>query len=499
MTRLRRVLICEDRSFEANRYLEYAAHLGWSAVAASNADDALALLHSREFDTLLTDISLGRADDAMEQGFRLIAETSRTSPGTVIVAMSAHPDNAVASRALSLGAMHFMRKPILGAEELLIAFRLASDRALLQREESARERALAAAEWPHLTDELRTWVDRVARHTAIPTIVIGETGTGKETLARCVHRVRTKLNGGVPVPYATVRASSLRAQGDRAALTLLGEVGKGNEGGPERGVFADADGGLLVIDEVGRLDLRTQELLLRPLAEGRYTRLGCSDELSTEFQTLCLSSIDLDTLVAQGQLLPELRSLLWGHELRLLPLRERVGELEPLVAGRLRELGVAFLHKSLAPFCARLAELHWQGNIRQLFRVVDLVVAVEAEEASGTVQLDPQNVPFFPTLRAPETDAVAAIPSAIKNSSSGRSASQAVAEKLSAGADPRASCDLLTRALEADLPLYATLEELEKALLRAAITRHGGNMAQVCRALVVPRSTLDLKRKRFDI
>lgn len=491
MKRTHSLLIVEDKPLELSTYLKFAGELGLSAAGASGLSEALAYLEKRGFDFVLTDLFLSRGSDSPD-GLKLIERLTSDFPSVTAMAMSSDPNSALAEKALAAGAMNFVRKPLVNADELAIALDLARDRRRLQQE-SKRTRAASVnlpathvKEFPEgliISQEQVRLLDRAARNRQIPVILVGETGTGKEEYAKLLHRKRSGLDSN-SVPFVSVNCANMSEELLPAMLFGLRRSSSGSETEISTlGLVAEADGGILFLDEVHCLSKSCQRMLLRVLNDGSYQRLGDAMTLHSEFQVVCATNKNLDDEVDSDRFLLDLRTRLTGIEIPLPPLRERLQDLPSLVSLFFARANVKVKPQEMERLVKRCAQFYWRGNIRQLFKALEVLLVLSEDEPDG--QIRATNLPLFKTMLEPSAHAE----EEAKTSTS--VARPKVEERHPILAQ-------LGDALQNDKPFNKIMSEVEKSIIECALQRHKYNLSKVCLGLQIPRSSLDLKRKRYD-
>jgi len=276
----------------------------------------------------------------------------------------------------------------------------------------------------------------------VPIWVRGETGTGKELVARAVHDASARAEG----PWVAVNAGAFT----ESMLTseLFGHVAGAFTGAvrARRGLFEQADGGTLFLDEVGDLPPRVQVSLLRVLETGKVRPVGAEEERAVDVRVVCATHRDLRKEVAEGRFREDLYFRLRGAELRLPPLRERGGDLEVLVhhfLGGRRRVG--------ASVWEALRRYPWPGNVRELRAEVQRWELL-TDEVVGWSDLSPE-------IRGVEERA-AVVPGELR-------------------------------------PLAEQVADVERAAVSEAMERTGGNRSAAARALGVDRNTLKRKLAAF--
>lgn len=294
--------------------------------------------------------------------------------------------------------------------------------------------------------------ERLAK-ARVPVIIEGETGTGKEVLAESLHEMSGSTGPFVVFDCTTVSASLVEAElfgHERGAFT--GAVAS------RPGVFEEANGGTLLIDEIGDLELPLQAKLLRAIDRGEVKRVGGQRSVKVQVRILSATRRDLDKAVAAGRFRDDLFHRLAVARIELPPLRERLGDV-PLLARRFaQEMGEPDALSAEA--LARFDDYSWPGNIRELRNAVARFIALGDDE--HLAQRGPQNAPGPPRGSSP---------------SLARDAHAAAGEH--GGAD-----DWLSPMLGLPYPLARrkTLEEFERRYVERALAAHGGNVSAAARA-----------------
>jgi DNA-binding NtrC family response regulator len=339
------------------------------------------------------------------------------------------------------------------------------------REELRRLRAEARPQIAGLIGEgeamgaLVRRLTRVAR-AEVPVLIHGETGTGKELVARAIHASSERASG----PFVAENCGSF--SDGVLASELFGHERGAFTGAltRRRGLFEQADGGTLLLDEIGETSARTQVMLLRVLQEGRLRRLGGEVEIRVDVRVLAATHRDLGAMVAAGEFREDLYYRLRGATLELPPLRERGRDLELLVAHVLAELGRGPGEPRLWPSAAAWAALRrypWPGNVRELrAEVVRWTVFCEGEV--GLADLSPE---IQASLGEPLAtgEALGGLPG------------------VGPGVGPE-------RASLAD-----RVAALERAAIVDALARSEGKLSVAARALAIDRNTLKRKLSKYAL
>ncbi|MDD2364878.1 MAG: sigma-54 dependent transcriptional regulator [Desulfuromonadaceae bacterium] len=373
------VLVVDDELYVRESLTAYLDDIGFSVLEAKNGEAGLELFKSRRPDIVLTDLRMPVMD-----GFALLEAVSALDEYTPIVVVSGVGALNEAVRAMRLGAWDYLSKPIGNFEELQITLEGCLERARIRKEldrlrrhlsdgtlddESAFSRIITAS--PRMR-AIFLYLESVApsRH---PVLVTGETGTGKELIARAVHDL-----SGVSGPFVAINLAGL--DDSMFSDTLFGHQ-RGAFTGAEQvreGFIGQAAGGTLFLDEIGDLSQASQVKLLRLLQGGEYTPLGSDKLLKSDARIISATHADLKSKMDQGIFRQDLYYRLCSHRVELPPLRDRPEDL-PLLVKHFLEKAAADLNKP-TPFAPAeleryLAAYRFPGNIRELESLLHDTVA----------------------------------------------------------------------------------------------------------------------------
>ena len=374
----RLLIVDDDRAFG----LSTAALLrgeGYDVAVARDAHEAVIQLRASRFDLMLLDLRMPGLDGiALVEALRLWGE-----PIPVLMISGAGTiDSAV--RALHVGADDFLTKPF--DPDVLFA-RIAE---LLDRRPNLTSDHVVSHGLVGRSSALRAVVASIARvaPTDATVLILGETGTGKELVARAVHRASARVDG----PFVAVNCAGL-AEGVLES-ELFGHM-RGAFTGAVRdrvGVFEAAAGGSLLLDEIGDMSLALQQRLLRVLQEREIVRVGATRAIAVDVRVIASTHRDLQALVRDGRFREDLLYRLNVFPIALPPLRERREDIPLLVAHGLEQLRARVPQAerlSCSAFALRaLRAYHWPGNVRELLGALELA-AIHA----GFVRIETQHLP----------------------------------------------------------------------------------------------------------
>ena len=363
------VLVVDDDRAVGRVLVALLSQDGLEAEHVSSGKEALVLLESRPFECVLTDLRMPVMD-----GMELLRELSARWPDLPVIMLTAHGSVPLAVEAMKAGAAEFLLKPF-ERDEILFVVR----KALTSTARTAASAPSGPAgtdligDSPGVRDVLAT-VRRVASGTAT-VLVLGETGTGKELVARAVHRESPRRDE----PFVKLHCAAFPD-------SLLESELFGYEKGAFTGAAARKPGrielahkGTLFLDEIGDITLATQVKLLRVLQERELERLGGTQTIHVDVRFVAATHRDLESMVAKGEFREDLYYRLSVVPVRIPPLRDRPGDVERLARHFCATFAKANHKPSLsfeAPALALLGEAPWPGNVRQLQNFVERAVVL---------------------------------------------------------------------------------------------------------------------------
>ncbi|MCY4659777.1 MAG: sigma-54 dependent transcriptional regulator [Acidobacteria bacterium] len=452
------LLLVEDervlREVTARRLRDH----GYEVVQAASGEAAIERLSEFAFDVVITDLRLPGVD-----GTAVVEAARERYDEIVVVVVTGYGTVRDAVAAIKQGASDFVTKPV-EFEHLLHVLssaleqrRLKTENAYLRSQLDARYRFDGIVGRSQAMLDLFEMLETVSVTTST-ILITGETGTGKELVARAIHQnsPRSKqrfvaLNCGA-IPETLLEAEMFGHV--RGAFT--GAVAN------RPGRFEQAHRGTLFLDEVGTMNASLQTKLLRALQEREFERVGDSRPMKVDVRIIAATNSDLQRMVADGSLREDLYYRLNVIPVHLPPLRARREDIPALVRGFLDRLGaeqsppradVAVSQEAMR----HLMGFHWPGNVRQLENAIERALAL----SPGRSHIDVGDLP--PEVRRTGTE------------------------------EPEAPVGLPTDGID----LRAHLQRIERDLIETALERAGGNKQQAARLLGIKRTTLVEKTKRL--
>jgi len=339
---------------------------GYEATVCDNAARALELAKTQRFDMILSDVAMPGKD-----GLSLLADLKSAGISIPVVMISGQANVEMAVRATRLGAMDFLEKP-LSTEKLLLTVENVLKIARLEEENQQLRQRVGKHEivWAgEAMQRIMAQIERVGPTTS-RVYIHGETGTGKELVARALHEhsLRNKA------PFIAVNCAAVPP--DLIESELFGHEKGSFTGANTRhlGKFEQAHRGTLFLDEIGDMPLAMQAKLLRVLEEGEVERIGADHAIAVDVRVLVATHRDVEDLVRKGQFREDLYHRIYVYPLMLPPLRERLEDIPVLVEHFATQIARqnSWKPKSFTPEAIDyLKRYSWPGNIRELRNVVE--------------------------------------------------------------------------------------------------------------------------------
>ncbi|MGE5849806.1 MAG: sigma-54-dependent transcriptional regulator [Candidatus Methylomirabilota bacterium] len=443
-----RVLVVDDERPTRLLLEKELPRAGYIVTSAESGEGALEQVRMKDFDVILLDLKMPGIGGM--EALRRIRESG--AAGEVVI-LTGHPDVDSAITAMKLGAYDYLTKPfkLVELEELL---RRAAERRLLQRENTALRRMVDQREPPpvlvgqsQVMKSLLETAQRIAGSDA-NVLIQGESGTGKGLVARRIHEASPRGAG----PFLVINCSGI--QDPLLESELFGHEKGAFTGATsvKQGLFEVAEGGTLLLDEVGEMSPAMQAKLLQVLDTRELRRVGGTRMHRVDVRIIAATNKDLSQEVQAGRFREDLYYRLNVVSLTLPALRERREDIPPLIEHFLNRFGGAgYAAKTISPQASQLfVEYPWPGNVRELANAIERLVIL----APGPV-IAPEDLP--PNIRVPIG--------------------------LSSG-QPRGA---------------ASLSEMERVHIARVLSETGGKKMQAARLLGIDIKTLNQKIKRYNI
>jgi two-component system response regulator HydG len=397
-----RVLIIDDEEPHAEAVAESLERVGYDCVIATSGTAGAKKIHNEEFDVILTDLRMEDMD-----GLAILRKAKEDAPDAEVVVITGHGDVKTAVEAIKQGAANYLTKPVDMAELRAIVDR-AAERLRLARanrelkrqldEKFGFEGVIGNSPKMHKVIDL---LKNIAPASAT-VLIEGETGTGKELVAKAIHTNSPRKNK----PFVAMNCTALNEN-------LLDDELFGHESGAftgadrlRKGRFEFANGGTLFLDEVGDMPLPLQAKLLRVLDNGEVFRIGSNEPIRVNVRVLSATNRDLETAVTNGSFRQDLYFRLKVATVRLPALRERREDIPLLVSHFIKTLGQQH-NKQVSgitePVRRAMAAYDWPGNVRELKNTIESMLVQDRDGVLGMEDL--QESDALRRLQTPENNA----------------------------------------------------------------------------------------------
>lgn len=457
-----RILIVDD-DFEVRKSLKQTLeYQGYEVILAATGEEGLKLLEQDVPDLVFLDVKMPGMD-----GLEVLQKARHLVESIPFVVISGHGDISTAVEATRLGAFDFMEKPV-GEDRVLVTVRNAVDTRRLKTENRTYRRD-AEKKYQIVGDSPALAAVRSAIQKAAPTnatvLIWGESGVGKELVARAIHRESLR-NGG---PFVQVNCAAI--PDELIESELFGHEKGSFTGATDRqiGKFEQADKGTIFLDEIGDMSLKTQAKVLRVLQEQELERLGSNRVIKVDVRVIAATNKKLEEEIDRNTFREDLFYRLNVVPIHVPALRERRDDVPALV----RHFADLFardnnFHRKTFTAAAmeRLKQQHWRGNIRELRNAVERLMIM-----SGTDSIDVTDIPEGGAIRADVATAPAG--------------------------------DVSASATEQSWMQAPTLQEFksgsERAYLVARLRESGWNISKTAEVIDTPRSNLYKKLEQYQI
>jgi DNA-binding NtrC family response regulator len=453
-----KILVVDDEKLIRWSSSERLQRDGYEVLAAESGEQALELVAQSTPDLMLLDVRLPGID-----GLSTLQRALGLHPDLAVIMMSAHSTVDIAVEAMKLGAIDFLVKPFPFASlDAAVGRALQSAQTRRQIAALTSERRSEAASHGQLVgtsaavEQIRSMISRLAGSEATTVLIEGESGSGKEVVARSIHFESARADR----PFLQVNCAALPEQ-------LLESELFGHERGAftdahqqKKGLFESAEAGTVMLDEIGDLPPGGQAKLLRLLENKTFRRVGGVNELHADVRVLAATNVNLEERVAEGRFRADLFFRLNVVRMRMPALREHAEDVPLLVAHFVARFNQEMKRavKGVSSAAMELLQAHsWPGNVRELRNVIERAFILHA----AADEIRPEHLPLE-----------------LKRSQPARKAEKLVPHVPDQG---------------------LVLEDVEKRLIVEAMERASGNQSRAARLLGVSRDTLRYRLKKHGM
>ncbi len=456
---MEKILIVDDEAFIRENLERILSEDGYRPFSTASGEEAVRQVSEEEVDLVLLDLNLGA-----KSGLDVLAALKEVDPDVLVIIITGYGTVESAVEALKMGAYDYIKKPF-KADAIRLIVRLALETQSLRREvrhlrregKGLLESVDMVGSSPALM-QVYHQVREVAKHETATVLITGESGTGKELVARAIHDLSPRKGR----PFVEINCGSL-------PFNLLESELFGHERGAftdaksrKIGLFEEASGGTVFLDEIGEMEMGLQVKLLRVLEDRKIRRLGGARNIDIDVRVVSATNCNLKAAIEAKDFREDLYYRLNVFPIQLPPLRERREDIPPLLD--------FFIQRFSREFNKRIREVsrvaldlliryHWPGNVRELRNVVERICIMHNVEV---IKAD-------------------CLPKEIW------------------GGAPRKEADFSFEIPPEGIHLEDFVGQIEKDLIAKAFSITGGNVAKTARVLNVPRGTLRYKLEKYHL
>jgi len=439
-----RILVVDDEQMVCVALTNWLEEENYFAKAVEDGPQAISAVREDNWDIVLLDLRMPGMD-----GMEVLKQVKDISPQTVVIMMTAYASIPSAVQAMKEGAYDYIVKPLDVDQLTLMLNRIVEHQQLITENILLRKRLTEQYEFEDIIGRSEAMQEifemiKAVTDTNATVLITGETGTGKELVARAIH-------SNSPQRYGPFVATSCGALPETLLESELFGYEKGAFTGADRtkkGRFELANGGTLFLDEIGDISMKTQIKLLRVLQEMSFRRLGGTDSIEVDVRLISATNKDLATAVEEGSFRSDLYYRLNVISIHLPPLRERKEDIPLLAAHFINKYNVEFNKKFdrvERKAMDLMTDYHWPGNVRELENAIERAMVID-QGPEVKVELLP-----FCNLESPVSE------------------------------EPQ------------------TLQEAERLHIEKMLESHDWNIAKTARLLKIDRTTLHKKIKKFGL
>lgn len=458
---MEKILIVDDEAFIRENLERILTEDGYRPFSTESPEDAVQQVNEEEIDLVLLDLNLGATS-----GLDVLKQMREIDPGVLVIIITGYGTVESAVEAIKMGAYDYIKKPF-KADAIRLIVRLALETQHLRREVRQLRRENKD---PNLLDEtamvgssqellqVSRQVHEVAKHESATVLITGESGTGKELVAQAIHNLSPRKEK----PFVEINCGSL-------PFNLLETELFGHEKGAftdaknrKIGLFEEANGGTIFLDEIGEMDLNLQVKLLRVLEDRKIRRLGGTRSIEIDVRVIAATNRDVKIAINEKVFREDLYYRLNVFPIHIPPLRERREDVLPLLDFFIQRFSRDFnkkIHEISRDALDLFKRYSWPGNVRELRNVIERICIMHND-----IVIQPEHLPTEIWGGTPLTETAVTL------------------EIPSEG-----------------IVLEEVVGDIEKQYIEKALEISGGNVAKTSRILNVPRGTLRYKLGKYGL
>ena len=467
MPTFRTILIADDEASIRHVLTLVLRDRGYDVRAVSNGEEALVELGARDYDVVISDVRMPKMD-----GLTLLGRALAQDPGLTFIMMSAYGAPDAALQAVTAGAYDYVQKPFKPEEVVLVLQKAEERQRLVTENRRLRQGPLVTTPLEGMLGSSAAMADvqkQIRKLAPVTTTVLitGESGTGKELVARAIHA----LSPRAAMPFVAINCGAIPAGLLESELFGHAKGAFTDARTAKRGLFSEADGGTLLLDEVAELPAAAQVKLLRVLQEGEVRPVGETRVEKVDVRVIAATLRDVSKLVERGEFREDLFYRLNVVNIAVPPLRARLDDVLTLANHFLKRFNRELNREvPVVGFTAEaealLTQYPWPGNVRELENAMERAVLLADGDRVETTHL-PEKLWLRPAAKVtPNSSALASV-------TEGGSGT--------------------------DLSLKRAMRELEENFIRLALRRTKGNRTRAAEILEISHRALLYKIKEYGI
>ncbi|MEE4255101.1 MAG: sigma-54 dependent transcriptional regulator [Desulfuromusa sp.] len=452
---MEKILIVDDEAFIRENLERIISEDGYRPISTESPDEAIRIVAEEDISLVLLDLNLGSSS-----GLDVLRTMREVDPEILVIIITGYGTVESAVEALKIGAYDYIKKPF-KADAIHLIVKLALETQNLRRKVRRLSRDSDGINMvgnsPALM-QIFQQIREVSKHETATVLITGDSGTGKELVAQAIHNLSQRRDK----PFVEINCGSL-------PFNLLETELFGHERGAftdaknrKIGLFEEADGGSIFLDEIGEMDISLQVKLLRVLEDRKLRRLGGNRNIDINVRIIAATNADLKGALERKEFREDLYYRLNVFPIHIPPLRERREDIPILLEYFLQRFSKEF-NKSMRGFSRDAIDLvmryHWPGNVRELLNVVERICIMYNVE-----KITPEQLP-----------------------------------REIWGESPQSEMPFKYAIPPEGIVLDDVVGQIEKELVEQAFQITGGNVAKTARILNVPRGTLRYKLEKYDL